>query len=305
VFAGKATISCLSRYLDRVVVMCAFIPSKSVFPPISQADSDGLLACGGLVVPELILDALTHGIFPWTMQSSEFPSSIANRADENALIELTTRFLYKTLSPVIRNSTWNGYSYDSLRSLADAGDTLCWFAPDPRGIIELDDIHIPSRLQRKMRNGRLQVTFDQAFPEVMLGCALAGKRQEEPGWIYKEFFCGYCKLFELGFAHSVECWLVERDNVTLNNHQTCRKLVGGVYGVAINAFFAGESMFSIETDSSKIALFNLLLHLREKGFLLFDLQVLNSHTESLGGKNIPRCEYMERLKNALKKSVVF
>ncbi len=282
-------------------------PEVSLFPPVSHADSDGLLAWGGLVTPEFVLNAFTHGIFPWTACSSLFAGNADDVADNNALTKLETRALFKTLSQGIQDATWNGFNYNSLQSIAEAGDTLCWFAPDPRGIFDLDDIHIPSRLQRKMRCGKFQVTFDQAFPEVMLGCAFAGKRQLEGCWIYKEFFCGYCKLFELGFAHSAECWLIDRDYVNAPEEQKRlhRKLVGGVYGVAINAFFEGESMFSVETDSSKIALFTLLLRLKENGFKLFDLQVLNSHTQSLGGKNIPRDEYMKRLDNALRTTVIF
>ena len=83
------------------------------------------------------------------------------------------------------------------------------------------------------------------------------------------------------------------------------RLVGGVYGVAVNGFFDGESMFSIETDASKVALFNLLLRLKKNGFRLFDLQILNSHTKSLGGVEIPRVEYMRRLADALSDPVVF
>ena len=141
----------------------------------------------------------------------------------------------------------------------------------------------------------------------MLGCAFAGKRQLEGRWIYKEFFCGYCKLFELGFAHSAECWSIDEDYVDASEEKRRlhRKLVGGVYGVALNAFFEGESMFSVETDSSKITLFALLLRLKENGFKLFDLQVLNPHTQSLGGKNIPRDEYMERLDGALRTTANF
>ena len=283
------------------------IPEPSVFPSVSRATADGLLAWGGLVTPEFVLDALSHGIFPWTISSSDISPYVSDATEENLAIELETRALYETLPPEIRYATWNGYGYDSLWSVAEVGDALCWFAPEPRGIFELDEIHVPSRLQRKMRSGKFQVTFDQAFPEVMLGCACSGKRQEEGCWIYKEFFCGYCKLYEMGFAHSAECWLNDGDftDALEEERRLHRKLVGGVYGVALNSFFAGESMFSVETDSSKIALFSLLNRLRENGFQLFDLQVLNAHTQSLGGKNIHRDEYMKRLKNALQTSAIF
>ena len=284
-----------------------FIPQNaSVFPPVSQADEIGLLAWGGLVTPQFVLDALSHGIFPWTMRGVNF-SPYGDNDKENAMIETETSMLFESLSPQIQNATWNGFNYHSLRSMSEVGDKLCWFAPNQRGILELNEIHIPSRLQRKMRGGKFIVTFDQAFPEVMLGCALSGARQKECSWIHKEFFCGYCKLFELGWGHSAECWLVENDDEKQNsdNAPFPRRLVGGVYGVAINSFFAGESMFSIETDASKIALFSLLLALKKNGFRLFDLQVLNPHTKSLGGKNISREDYMKRLHDALRAPALF
>jgi len=121
----------------------------------------------------------------------------------------------------------------------------------------------------------------------MLGCANAKGRAGGESWITREFYASYCRLFELGLAHSAECRLGDR-------------LVGGVYGVAINGFFDGESMFSVERDASKVALVALLRRLKTLGFQLFDLQILNDHTASLGGREIPRAEYLRRLNVALR-----
>ena len=151
----------------------------------------------------------------------------------------------------------------------------------------MDNFHVSRRLERTIRNGKFRVTFDEAFPEVMLGCANAKERANGESWITREFYASYCRLFELGLAHSAECWLGDR-------------LVGGVYGVAINGFFDGESMFSVERDASKVALVALLRRLKALDFQLFDLQILNDHTASLGGREIPRAEYLRRLKLALR-----
>lgn len=269
--------------------MSSLIPPSRYFPPASIAPDDGLLAAGGDLAPEIIVDALIHGIFPWS-------APIITPNDEGSEISVDDQngdntFFFNALSPASQKASWNGYGFSSLKSLRQIRETLCWWSPDPRAIFELETLHIPSRLRRTMRSSRFQVTFDQAFPEVVLGCALAERRKEEGTWITKEFFCGYCLLFEQGLAHSVECWT---DFQGKN-----RRLVGGVYGVAINSFFDGESMFSVETDASKVALFTLLNHLKERNFQLFDLQILNSHTKSLGGIEISRNEYLSRLKRAV------
>ena len=286
--------------------MSRSIPQSRFFPPASEASEEGILLVGGYVIPDILVDALVHGVFPWPVYAGE-PEDYSDNSEshdasqdsgseteeeEEARPDLS---LFERLSPEIRNASWNGFDYGSLPTIAESGETLCWWSPDPRGIFELDKLHIPTRLRRTMRSSKFQVTFDQAFPEVMLGCAFAGARQEEGSWISKEFFCGYCRLFELGLAHSAECWKIENNE----SGATERRLVGGVYGVAINGFFDGESMFSVETDASKVALFSLLTRLAEHQFKLFDLQIINSHTQSLGAVEIPRAKYLKRLEDAV------
>jgi leucyl/phenylalanyl-tRNA--protein transferase len=125
----------------------------------------------------------------------------------------------------------------------------------------------------------------------MEGCAASvpGRRTT---WITREFLKAYTQLHEQGRAHSLECW---QDN----------KLVGGIYGVAIGGFFAGESMFHRVSNASKIALYHLIEHLRQRHFTLFDIQMLTSITESLGAIQIPRAQYLKRLSLAVQKDCSF
>jgi leucyl/phenylalanyl-tRNA--protein transferase len=164
----------------------------------------------------------------------------------------------------------------------DDGYPACWWSPDPRAIFELDGLHISRRLQRTMRSGRFSVTINRAFGDVIRGCA----DRDEGTWITADMIRAYEKLHELGWAHSIECW-------------RCGELAGGVYGVAIGGLFAGESMFHRQRDASKVALVFLLDRLRQHGFRLFDIQMLTDHTASLGAVEIPRSQYLFRLRDAL------
>jgi leucyl/phenylalanyl-tRNA--protein transferase len=170
-------------------------------------------------------------------------------------------------------------------------ETLAWFSPDPRGVIEFDDLYISKRLARTMRQGKFRITTDQAFADVIIACSQP--RNEEDGvWISQQLFDGYLRLFDIGHAHSLEVWLGD-------------ELAGGIFGVCYGGLFAGESMFHYVTDASKVALVSLLRHLRQQGFELFDVQWTNSHTRSLGASEIPRDDYLERLATAVKRDVSF
>jgi leucyl/phenylalanyl-tRNA--protein transferase len=166
-----------------------------------------------------------------------------------------------------------------------------WWSPDPRGVFELDGFHVSRSLARVLRQERFQITFDRAFRQVMKGCA-APARGRRSTWVTPEFIEAYTQLHRQGHAHSVECWQDE-------------KLVGGVYGVAIGGFFAGESMFHCVSNMSKVALYHLLEHLRHHKFKLFDTQMLTPITEQLGGINIPRDEYLRRLAVAIARPCEF
>jgi leucyl/phenylalanyl-tRNA--protein transferase len=170
-------------------------------------------------------------------------------------------------------------------------DPVTWWSPNPRGIFELDHFHVSRSLVRVIGKGVFRITMDTAFREVMEGCAEPAPGREST-WITDEFLEGYTRLHEEGHAHSLECWQK-------------RRLVGGIYGVSIGGFFAGESMFHRVSDASKVALFYLHEHLGRRGFLLFDVQMLTPITKQLGGVNISREEYLKRLAKAVEKRCSF
>lgn len=208
------------------------------FPPPDAARRDGLLALGGKLTPEWLLDAYHHGIFPW-------PSD----------------------------------------------DLLAWWSPDPRAILEFDQLHVSRRLERTLRSGRFSVSCDQDFAGVINGCATAQFRRHAT-WITPELRDAYCRLHELGHAHSVEVWQEGR-------------LAGGIYGVSLGGLFAGESMFHYVTDASKVAVVSLTRHLKQRGYLLFDIQQLTPHMASLGAVAIRRRTFLERLAEACAQPVTF
>jgi leucyl/phenylalanyl-tRNA---protein transferase len=168
---------------------------------------------------------------------------------------------------------------------------ITWWSPDPRAIFELGQFHVSRSLAKVIRKGSFQITINRAFQEVMKGCAAPGPGRRTT-WITREFLRAYTQLHEQGHAHSLECW---QDD----------KLVGGIYGVAIGGFFAGESMFHRASNASKIALYHLIEHLCRRNFLLFDIQMLTAITTSLGAIQISRAEYLKRLSFALQKPCCF
>lgn len=170
-------------------------------------------------------------------------------------------------------------------------DPITWWSPDPRGILEMEAMHVPRSLQRVLRQNRFRITVDQAFVRVMEGCAAPAPGRRET-WISPEFIDAYARLHENGHAHSLECWLED-------------DLAGGIYGVAIGGFFAGESMFHRADYASKVALYYLVQHLRERGFTLFDVQMITPATRQLGGVTIARSEYLRRLARAVGQSCEF
>jgi leucyl/phenylalanyl-tRNA--protein transferase len=171
----------------------------------------------------------------------------------------------------------------------DEDTPILWWSPDPRAILEFDNLYISKRLARTIRTNKFQVTFNQDFDAVVQGCTY---RPEEGTWITPEVANAYGEFHRRGHAHSVEVW---QQGV----------LVGGLYGVAIGGLFAGESMFSTVSDASKIALVALVSRLKEKGYQLFDLQIINEHTSSMGAAEIPRDDYLARVKLAIQLKITF
>jgi leucyl/phenylalanyl-tRNA--protein transferase len=162
-----------------------------------------------------------------------------------------------------------------------------WVDPRRRGILPLDGFRISRSLARRIRKGGLEVGIDRDFAATVEGCA---DRPET--WINDTIFGLYLDLHTRGIAHSVELW---RDG----------RLVGGVYGVTLGAAFFGESMFSRETDASKIALAFLVDRLRQGGFTLFDTQFITPHLRSLGGQEVQRAAYHRLLADALPRTADF
>lgn len=166
---------------------------------------------------------------------------------------------------------------------------VLWFSPDPRCVFPLEgELHWSRSLRRTLRIHPYEVTLDEDFAQVIRLC---GETRAKATWIIPELVEGYVKLHELGWAHSVEVWERGEDGG--------RTLVGGIYGVAVGGAFAGESMFHLRTDCSKIAFATLAEKLKASGFSLFDVQVQNPHLESLGCVEIPRRDYLTRLAEAL------
>jgi leucyl/phenylalanyl-tRNA--protein transferase len=171
--------------------------------------------------------------------------------------------------------------------MADAREDERVFLIDPekRGVIPLDGFHVSRRLARTVRGNPFEIRVDSAFREVVLECAAAKPGRTET-WINGVIEDLYCQLFEIGHAHSVECWREGR-------------LVGGLYGVSLGGAFFGESMFSRETDASKVALVHLVARLIADGFQLLDAQFITEHLTQFGTQEIPRAEYHRRLARAL------
>jgi leucyl/phenylalanyl-tRNA--protein transferase len=242
--------------------------------PPELGEAEGLVGIGGELTPQTLIKAYADGVFPW-------------------------------------------YS---------DGDPYLWWSPDPRAIIELDELHISHRLARTIRSGKFRVTINRCFEQVMRAC---GENRPEGTWVTDEMVAAYTGLHRLGHAHSLEVWarepnppaplpkreggakaqpasfspplLGEEPGEGLSSGEGFT-LAGGIYGVSVGGLFSGESMFHRKTDASKVALAALVDRLRQRGYLLFDVQMTTDHTERLGAKNISRAEYLERLREAVAKT---
>ncbi|MBI3778011.1 MAG: leucyl/phenylalanyl-tRNA--protein transferase [Gammaproteobacteria bacterium] len=206
------------------------------FPPVELASPEGLLAVGGDLRAERLLEAYRHGIFPWY----------------------------------------------------NPGQPILWWSPDPRAVLFPEKLRVSRSLRKTLCRKIFDVALDGAFREVMQACA-----QPRPGragggtWITPEMIEAYDVLHRRGYAHSVEA---RRDG----------KLVGGLYGVALGNAFFGESMFSRETDASKVAFVHLVKQLERWGYAFIDCQISSAHLFSLGAEEIRRRDFMARLEQALK-----
>lgn len=171
--------------------------------------------------------------------------------------------------------------YFPMAQSRDASE-LHWYYPEKRGVIPLDNFHVPKSLAKFLKKSSFTFTTDKSFREVITACAT-----RDDTWINDKIIELYCELHRLGFAHSVEVW---------DNNQ----LVGGLYGVSLGGAFFGESMFSRATNASKAALVHLVSLLRNAGYTLLDAQYVNEHLMQFGIEEIPREEYLQGLEAALR-----
>ena len=163
--------------------------------------------------------------------------------------------------------------------------SVFWVDPQMRGILPMDGFHVPRRLAKTIRRNPFEIRCDSAFERVMRWCGAPAKKRRET-WINNEIIRAYTQLFNLGYAHSVECWLDGR-------------MVGGIYGVSLGAAFFGESMFSRATDASKVALVHLMARLKYGGFTMMDVQFVTPHLSQFGAVELPRATYLEQLTEAV------
>ena len=157
-----------------------------------------------------------------------------------------------------------------------------WWSPDPRGVLPLDNLRVTRSMRRSFRQYEIRV--DTCFGDVIRGCANPSR---EDAWIAEEFIEAYTRLQQLGWAHSVEVF------------DRAGQLAGGLYGVRVNGLFAGESMFHLQRDASKVALMALVQLMRDAGMTLLDVQWRTDHLESLGVVDVSREQYLALLADAL------
>ena len=212
-------------------------------------------------------------MIPWLADSDPFPPTEQALQEPDGLLAAGG-----DLSPErLLAAYWQGiFPWYSL------GQPILWWSPDPRMVLFPDELKISRSLAKRLKNSGYEVRFDTAFCDVMLACAETRRPQQDGTWITADIIEGYCKLHELGYAHSAETWIDGR-------------LMGGVYGVAIGHMFYGESMFHHASDASKIAFVHLLRHLQKQGYGMIDCQMKTAHLVSLGAREIPRAEFSQRL----------
>lgn len=162
------------------------------------------------------------------------------------------------------------------------GLPLPWFCPENRAILSFEDLRVPRSLAKVKRNAGFKTSIDKAFRQVIEGCAKTRRNSETGTWITSEFIDVYCRVHELGHAHSVEVWDGE-------------DLVGGLYGIDAGGVFCGESMFYRRSNASKVGLLKLVDHMKERGARWLDVQVMTPHFERFGAREIPRREFLELL----------
>ncbi len=166
------------------------------------------------------------------------------------------------------------------------GLPILWHSPDPRMVLETQDMHIGRSLKKMLRKSTFDTRMDTCFDDVIHHCSISDRGKQKGTWITEEMKDAYSTLHDQGFGHSVEVFDQER-------------LVGGLYGVSLGSIFFGESMFSLLPNASKFAFVRLVDWLHQKGITLIDCQVHTDYLESFGAREISREDYLERLGEAL------
>lgn len=208
---------------------------------------------------------------------TQFPSP--DTASEDGLVAVGGEITVKRVLSAYRQGIFPWYSDDQ---------PVLWWSPEPRALLYPDAIKISRSLAKVLRSGHFHVTADRAFEQVIRGCA--SPRSDGGGtWITDEMMKTYIRLHQLGYGHSIEVWH--------NN-----TLVGGLYGLALGSAFFGESMFSKETNASKVALVELATFARRNGIDFIDCQLPTAHLTSMGAVDISREEYLAILEQALQQA---
>ena len=197
-------------------------------------------------------------------------------AEEDGLLAVGGDLKFERLILAYCNGIFPWYSY---------GEPILWWCPKPRFIIKPNEVNVSKSMKRVFNKGKFTVTFDKDFKAVIQNCKEL-RENKEGTWITDEMMDAYINLHKRGFASSVEVY---------NNE----KLVGGLYGVKIGKCFFGESMFSIESNASKVALISMCKKLEEEGFIFLDCQMHTSHLESMGGKFVDWEEFKLMLKEGI------
>ena len=165
-------------------------------------------------------------------------------------------------------------------------DLVPWFSPPERAILEFSELHIPKSLRKAREKTHFTFTIDAAFENVIFACAEVKRSKQKGTWITQDIYESYIELYKLGAAHSVEVW--EED-----------ELVGGLYGVDAGGVFCGESMFHRRSNASKLAFLYLVEYLNARNSTWIDIQVMTPHFKLLGAKEIPREEFLDKLRHSL------
>ncbi len=222
----------------------------------------------GLILVEVARAGPRHPLPPCRFA---FPDP--RRADSTGLVATGGDFAPETIVEAYRHGIF---------PWPHPGEEYLWFSPDPRAVIPIGGLHVSRRLARTLRAGRFRATMDAAFPAVIAACA----DRPEGTWITPAIIAAYCRLYELGWAHSFETWTAEGS------------LAGGLYGVAVGALFGAESMFHRTPDASKVAMVAMMEEAERTGMQLVDVQLLTPHLAAMGAIEIPRADYLARVSKA-------